>query len=87
MSKGVLLVAFDSTTDQNNTLKYTRLAKISANLIRRYLNLPVGIVTDKSVIGFDEQIIVEKPSAKSRHVLFGEKHESYNWYNDYRRHL
>ena len=87
MSKGVLFVAFDSTTDQGNTLEYTRLAKISANLVRRHLGLPVGIVTDKSIVGFDEQIIVEKPNAESRHVLFGDKHESYNWYNDYRRHL
>lgn len=87
MSKGVLFVAFDSITDQGNMLKYTELAKISANLARRYLGLPVGIVSDNPVDGFDEQIIVPKPSADTRHVLINNKHENYNWYNDYRRQL
>ena len=87
MSKGVLFVAFDSVTDQGNTLRYTELAKISANLVKRHLNLPVGIVTDKPIVGFDEQIVVEKPAADSRHVLLKDQYEYYNWYNDYRRHL
>lgn len=87
MSKGVLFVAFDSTTDQGNELRYTELAKISANLAKHYLGLPVGIVTDKSIVGFDEQIIVSKPESTTRHVVVNSKHESYNWYNDYRRHL
>ena len=87
MSKGVLFVAFDSVTDQGNSLRYTELAKISANLVKRHLNLPVGIVTDKPIVGFDEQIVVEKPAADSRHVLLKDKYEYYNWYNDYRRQL
>lgn len=87
MSSGVLLVAFDSITDQGKLLRYTELAKVTANLVKKYLGLPVGIVTDKPVVGFDEQIIVEKPAADSRHVLLKDKHEYYNWYNDYRRQL
>jgi hypothetical protein len=87
MSKGVLFVAFDSVTDQGNVLRYTEQAKISANLVRRYLKLPVGIVSDKTVAGFDEQIIVEKPASAERHVLIGDRHESYNWFNDCRRQL
>ena len=87
MSKGVLFVAFDSVTDQGNVLRYTELARIAANLVKKYLNLPVGIVTDSSVIGFDEQIIVKKPITSDRHVLIGDKHQSYNWHNDYRRQL
>jgi len=88
MSKGVLFVAFDSVTDQGNVLKYTELVKVAGNLARRHLNLPIGVVSDQPIVGFDEQIIVEKPAdALSRHVLLGNTHESYNWYNDYRRQL
>lgn len=87
MSKGVLLVAFDSVTDQGTVLRYTELAKICANLVRKYLKLPVGIVSNMPVEGFDEQILVEKPVSDSRHVLLKNVHESYNWYNDYRRQL
>jgi len=87
MSSGVLLVAFDSVTDQGNTLRYTELAKVCANLVKRHLKLPVGIVSDTTVGGFDEHVIVDKPSADTRHVAIGDVHESYNWYNDYRRQL
>ena len=87
MSSGVLFVAFDSVTDQGNKLRYTELAKVAATLVKRHLGLPVGIVTDKPIVGFDEQIIVEKPAASSRHVLLKDLHESYDWYNDYRRQL
>lgn len=87
MSSGVLLVAFDSVTDQGTVLRYTELAKVCANLVRKHLRLPVGIVSDVTVDGFDEQIVVEKPAADSRHVLIKNKHESYNWHNDYRRQL
>lgn len=87
MSKGVVIVAFDSDTDQSNTLKYTELAKISAALVRRHLNLPVAIVTDKSIDGFDDVLIVDKPTSTTRHVQIDERHENYNWYNDYRRQL
>jgi hypothetical protein len=87
MSNGVLLVAFDTVTDQGNVLQYTELAKICANLVRKHLRLPVGIVSNVPVEGFDEQIIVEKPAADCRHVLLKDVHESYNWYNDYRRQL
>lgn len=87
MSSGVLLVAFDSTTDQGNVLRYTELAKICANLVRKHLGLPVGIVSDSKIEGFDEHIIVDKPSADLRHVAIGQLHQSYNWYNDSRRQL
>ena len=87
MSKGVVIVAFDSDTDQSNTLKYTELAKISAAQVRRHLNLPVAIVTDKSIDGFDDVLIVDKPTSTTRHVKIDERHKNYNWYNDYRRQL
>lgn len=87
MSKGVVIVAFDSDTDQNNTLKYTELAKISAAQVRRHLKLPVAIVTDKPVDGFDDVLIVDKPDSTIRHVQINKHHENYNWFNDYRRQL
>ena len=87
MSSGVLLVAFDSTTDQGNVLRYTELAKICANLVRKHLGLPVGIVSNSKIEGFDENIIVDKPPADLRHVAIGRLHQSYNWYNDSRRQL
>lgn len=87
MSKGVLFVAFDAITDQDKVLRYTESAKIAATLVRKHLKLPVGVISDNTVDGFDEQIIVEKKSNNNRHVLIDNKHESYNWFNDYRRQL
>ena len=87
MSSGVLLVAFDSVTDQGTTLLYTELAKISAALVRKHLRLPVAIVSDVEVDGFDENIIVSKPLCDTRHVFLGDTHQSYNWYNNHRRQL
>ena len=83
MSKGVLFVAFDSALDNGKTLQYTELAKIAANRARRHLKLPVGIVTDAPVDGFDETVLVNKPASSNRHTLIG----SYAWHNDYRRQL
>jgi hypothetical protein len=87
MSRGVLLVGLNSTTDQKNVLDYIRLAQINANLIRKHLRLPVGIVTDTLVEGFDELVLVSKAPAAERHVILANKHESYAWHNDYRRRL
>lgn len=87
MSKGILLVALNSTTDQKNELDYVRLAQINANLIRKHLRLPVGIVTDRLCDGFDELVLVSKAPTADRHVVLENKHESYPWHNDYRRML
>jgi hypothetical protein len=83
MSKGVLFVAFDSTLDNGKTLKYTELAKVAAAKARQHLKMPVGIVSDVPVDGFDETVIVNKPTGTPRHTLTG----TYTWHNDYRRHL
>lgn len=87
MSSGVLLVAFDSVTDQGTALRYTELAKVCANLVRKHLKLPVGIVSDIPIEGFDEQIIVKRPKSSERHVQMKRVHEYYNWHNDFRRQL
>lgn len=63
MSKGVLIVALNSTTDQKNELDYIRLAQINARLIRKHLRLPVGIITDVGADGFDEFVFMSKAPA------------------------
>jgi hypothetical protein len=83
MSKGVLFVAFNSTLDNGSTLQYTELAKIAANRVRQHLKLPVGIVTDAPIDGFDETVLVDRPTGNNRQTLIG----SYSWHNDYRRQL
>lgn len=85
MSKGVLFIGFDSVTEKNNTIHYTKLAQISANLIRKHLDVPCAIISDKKVDGFEENIVVERPSSTKRAVAINGKHESYPWFNDYRR--
>jgi hypothetical protein len=85
MSKGVLFIGFDSVTEKNKTLHYTKLAQISANLIRKHLNVPCAIISDKSIDEFEESIIVEKPAGTKRAVPISGTHESYTWHNDYRR--
>lgn len=87
MSKGVLIVALNSTTDQGNELDYVRLAKINARLIRKNLRLPVGVVTDQLTDGFDELVFVSKAPTAERHIVLDQKHEYYHWHNDYRRRL
>ena len=87
MSKGVLIVALNSTTDQKNELDYIRLAQINARLIRKHLRLPVGIITDVGADGFDEFVFMSKAPATDRHITLNNKHESYAWHNDYRRQL
>lgn len=70
MNKGALLYAFDSK------VKYTKLAIKCAKRIKKYLKLPVSIVTDTKVDSdiFDNTIIVPKPITNNRH-------ERRTWYN------
>lgn len=84
-SKGILFVGFDSVTDQQQQLHYTKLAEISANLVKKHLKLPCAIISDKTVAGFEESIVVDKPRSTKRHVLIGNNQHEYAWYNDYRR--
>lgn len=84
MSSGALIIAFDSETDQGKKVQYVRLAEIAKNLIKKHLNLPCAVVSDKPVSSFDESIVVDRNNAESRHVLIGDKHEHYTWYNKHR---
>ncbi len=75
MTTGALLFAFDSE------VKYTLLANECAKRIKRYLNIPVSLVTDIKLDTdlYDQQVIVEKPTNKNRH-------QSRIWYNGRRSH-
>jgi len=61
MTVGALLYAF------NSDINYTKIALECANRIRKYLDIPVSIVTDTPLNDstFDKEIIVSKPLAKN----------------------
>lgn len=69
-SKGVLIFAFDSS------VKYTQIAIQTQKLIKKFLNLPVTIVTDSLVTGFDNNIVVENTSVNYKSAF-----DSSNWRN------
>jgi len=85
MSNGVLLAAFDSVTDSGRYLDYRRMAQIVANLVRKRLRVPVAVMTNSHLDGFDQVILVEPPAAATRVAKFGPIHETYAWRNDVRR--
>ena len=76
---GVLLFAYD-----NESIKYTELAKLCALLVRRHLpNTGVTLVTDNSIDGpFDDVIIVEPGNSNRRtfRIPNGET-EEVTWHN------
>ena len=59
---GVLLFAYD-----NETIKYTELAKLCALLVRKHLKIGVTLITDTPIEGpFDDVIIVEAGNSGKR---------------------
>lgn len=85
MSNGVLLAAFDSVNSKGQVLHYRRMAQIVANLVRKRLQVPVALMTDDPISGFDYTILVEPPPGATRIAKFGAIHETYAWKNDVRR--
>lgn len=85
MSNGVLLAAFDSVNSRGQTLHYRRIAQIVANLVRKRLHVPVALMTDNPIPGFDYTILTPPPSGLARVAQFGAVHETYAWKNDVRR--
>lgn len=85
MSSGVLLAAFDSVNSSGKTLHYRRMAQIVANLVRKQLRVPVAVMTDRPIDGFDQVIITPPPVGLARVAQFGAIHETYAWKNDVRR--
>jgi hypothetical protein len=77
MTTGVLIFAFN-----NEQIDYLAMANWSAQNIRRHLNLPVAVVTDRSVPEsyYFEQVIPADPEGNHTRK-FDDLPESVTWYN------
>ena len=62
MKTGALLFAFDGE------IAYTKIAQECARRIKKYLDIPVTLVTDqtRTFSGFDNQILVDSPTKNTR---------------------
>lgn len=76
---GAVLFAYN-----NQLTDYLKLAAWSADNIRRHLNIPVAVITDKilPVHNFDKVIVTETPAPNIRH--FNDYDSSASWYNSSR---
>jgi len=76
MTVGALIFAFDSE------ISYTRLAVECASRVKKHLDIPVTLVTDKHIDTdvFDQQIIVERGADTNRR-FFIDRQSSTTWYN------
>jgi len=72
-SKGCLITAFD--TDEYS---YSTLAVAAADRVVKHLNIPVTIVTDKSIDTEHAQLIVERPKNNPRYPMGKPPSD---WYN------
>jgi hypothetical protein len=78
-SKGVLIYAFNSNFD------YVRSAKFAAKQVKKFLNLPVTLVTDENIDGFDSIIKIDKGKCSIRSYRTSDgKTESLEWFNQNR---
>jgi hypothetical protein len=77
MTTGVLIFAFN-----NEHIDYLAMANWSAKNIRRHLNLPVAVVTDKPVPHnyYFEQVVIAEPEGKFLRK-FSDQEEDVTWYN------
>ena len=76
MTTGALLFAFDSE------IQYTKLAIECARRIKEYLDIPVTLVTDKSVDTdmFNSQVIVDRGKDTNRR-FFIDRQAATTWFN------
>lgn len=75
MTQGALIFAFD-----NDHIDYVAMAAWSATNIRRHLNIPVAVVTDRpDAQGFDQVIYCDKGSDNYR--WFGDFEKQIPWHN------
>ena len=80
MTTGVLIFAYN-----NEQLDYLAMANWSAKNIRRHLNLPVCIVTDRPIpknYRFEQSIYVKTESTNTR--WFADLDDTVTWYNSNR---
>lgn len=71
-SKGCLIAAFNT-----EEINYTQQAIESAERVKKYLNIPVTIVTDDNTLSY-EKLIVERPANNKRSSL---NNAPKDWYN------
>jgi len=76
MTTGALIFAFDSE------IKYSKLAVECASRIKKYLNIPVTLITDKLIDNtiFDNQVIVTRDNGTNRR-FFVDRLASTTWFN------
>ena len=75
MTQGALIFAFD-----NDHIDYVRMAAWSAANIRRHLNIPVAVITDREdVDGFDH--IIHCDRGGENHRWFGDFKTQMPWHN------
>jgi hypothetical protein len=81
MTVGAIVFAFDSE------IPYSKLAIVCASRIKKHLDIPVTLITDKSVDTdiFDQQIIVPKVQDTNRR-FFIDRDKNTTWFN-FGRHL
>lgn len=82
MSKGVLIFAY------NSSLNYVEMATVAAKLVKKYLDLPVTLVTNSIEVTdqvFDNIIIQDLGESKFERVFnFGTSKEKVIWHNQNR---
>jgi hypothetical protein len=80
-SKGALLFAHNTAT-----IDYLKIAKFSASLIKKYLKIPVSLITDSKTLitaregmeVFDTLIVVEEPTDLNVRHINGVQHQFLN---------
>lgn len=82
MSKGVLIFAY------NSSLNYVEMATVAAKLVKKYLDLPVTLVTNSIEVTdrvFDNIILQDLGESKFERVFnFGTSKEKVIWHNQNR---
>lgn len=81
MSNGIVIFAINSSFD------YVRSAEISARRAKKYLNLPVTLITNEPVVNecFDNVILIDKTVGTLRHFTMSDGALStVQWFNESR---
>jgi hypothetical protein len=84
MSKGYLIFA-----ENNEQIDYVSIAVINANLIKRYTDAKVCLVTNTKVKNkvFDDVIVMESSNPNKRSINVNGKRELVSYYNSNRAHV
>lgn len=78
MSKGVLIFAINSTFD------YVAAATEAARRVKKYLDLPVTLVTEQPVDSkyFDQVILLKNNTSTARHIVTATGKMNVRWFNE-----